>query len=223
MWSGRSPDLENERRGLGRAQLPALIVLLFLSWSFRPQGMNPHSLYPGRGPIYLLPHLDQLTRPWPWPQGPSSPSKARSWPLPISHSSKIHSQNLSHALPKLQPCPGAPQPLAPGAWPGLGPASGVPEKTLFLSPCFLDPPLHTCYLLVLHTGALPTAHSPLSPLPSLHSRHEHLLVDGPPPLQVFQWAFLPAEVFPDYLPFLVQLSCSSNGLLIHCTVCLFYL
>ena len=32
-----------------------------------------------------------------------------------------------------------------------------------------------------------------------------------------------SEVFPDYLPFLVQLSCSSNGLLIHCTVCLFYL
>lgn len=137
----------------------------------------------GGGPIYLLPHLDQLTRPWPWPQGPSSPSKARSWPLPISHSSKIHSQNLSHALPKLQPCPGAPQPLAPGAWPGLGPASGVPEKTLFLSPCFLDPPLHTCYLLVLHTGALPTAHSPLSPLPSLHSRHEHLLADGPAPFK----------------------------------------
>ena len=87
------------------------------------------------------------------------------------------------ALPKLQPCPGAPQPLAPGAWPGLGPASGVPEKTLFLSPCFLDPPLHTCYLLVLHTGALPTAPSPLSPLPSLHSRHEHLLADGPAPFK----------------------------------------
>ena len=36
--------------GLGRVQSPLLIVLLFLSWSFCPQGMNLLSLYPGWEP-----------------------------------------------------------------------------------------------------------------------------------------------------------------------------
>ena len=137
MWSGEGPA--------SCLDCPALLVL-----EIRSTGNESTVTLPQGGPIYLPPHLHQLTRPWPWPQGPSSPSKARFWPLPlVSLSSKIHSQNLSHALPKLQPCPGTPQPLVPGAWPDLGPASRVPEKTLFLSPCFVDCPLHTCYLLVL--------------------------------------------------------------------------
>ena len=46
--------------GLARAQPSPLLVLLFLSCSFSPQGMNLQLLYPewGRAPIGLLPHLD---------------------------------------------------------------------------------------------------------------------------------------------------------------------
>ena len=44
--------------GLGRGQPSPLFVLLFLPWSFSPQGMNLKSFYPGGVPIYLLPQND---------------------------------------------------------------------------------------------------------------------------------------------------------------------
>ena len=40
--------------GMTRAQIPPLIILLFLSWSFSPQGMNLQLLYSGWGPVYFL-------------------------------------------------------------------------------------------------------------------------------------------------------------------------
>ena len=42
-----------------RAQLPPLIILLFLSCSFSPQGMNLQLLYSGWGPIYFLLQLQE--------------------------------------------------------------------------------------------------------------------------------------------------------------------
>ena len=44
-----------------RVEPPLLIVLIVLSWSFSPQGMNLQLLYPGgRGSIYFQPPFHNL-------------------------------------------------------------------------------------------------------------------------------------------------------------------
>ena len=52
---------EWEIGGLGGAQPPPLIVLLFSSWSFNPQGMNLQSLYSRVGEAHLPPDTGLIT------------------------------------------------------------------------------------------------------------------------------------------------------------------
>ena len=124
MWSGHGPA--------SCLNLPALLVLELRSTG----NESAVTLPPGRGALCLLPHLHQLTRPWPGLRAPLHPVKPVLGLFPSSHIPpksilKIHLTLFQNSSPAL-----GPQPPAPRAWPDSGPASGSQKRPCFFLPGF---------------------------------------------------------------------------------------